>query len=62
MPSKSGKRGVSKLPEVPEARNPVGIPEPAKAVWDELTRLGERISKGWPKGVTSADVLSEMRR
>ena len=30
--------------------------------WDELTRLGKKIGRGWPAGVSSADVLSEMRR
>ncbi len=30
--------------------------------WDELTRLGKEIGRGWPAGVSSADVLSEMRR
>ena len=32
------------------------------AAWDELTRLGQEIGRGWPAGVSSADVLSEMRR
>ena len=32
------------------------------AAWDELTRLGKKIGRGWPAGVSSADVLSEMRR
>jgi prevent-host-death family protein len=32
------------------------------AAWDELTRLGKEIGRGWPTGVSSADVLSEMRR
>ena len=32
------------------------------AAWDELTRLGKEIGRGWPAGVSSADVLSEMRR
>ena len=32
------------------------------AAWDELTRLGQEIGHGWPAGVSSADVLSEMRR
>jgi prevent-host-death family protein len=32
------------------------------AAWDELTRLGQEIGRGWPAGASSADVLSEMRR
>ena len=32
------------------------------AAWDELTRLGKEIGRGWPPGVSNADVLSEMRR
>jgi len=62
MVPKNGRRDVNILPEVPEARDPVAMPESAKAIWDELTRLGKEISRGWPKGVTSADVLSKMRR
>jgi antitoxin (DNA-binding transcriptional repressor) of toxin-antitoxin stability system len=30
--------------------------------WEELTRLGQLIAQSWPVGVTSAEVLSEMRR
>ncbi len=30
--------------------------------WDELTRLGQKIAAGWPPGVSSADILSDMRR
>ena len=32
------------------------------AAWDELVRLGKDIGRGWPAGVSSADVLSKMRR
>lgn len=32
------------------------------AAWGELTRLGREIGRGWPAGVSSVDVLSEMRR
>jgi prevent-host-death family protein len=32
------------------------------AAWDELTRLGQEIGRGWPTGVSSADVLSALRR
>ena len=52
---------------------PVGLlapldQEPSRAVfgestaWDELTRLGQEIGRGWPTSVSSADVLAEMRR
>ena len=36
--------------------------ESATSIWDELTRLGQDISQGWPAGKTSADILAEMRR
>ena len=48
--------------------SPLQDQEPSRAaagessVWDELTRLGQEIGRGWPAGVSSADVLSEMRR
>jgi prevent-host-death family protein len=48
--------------------SPLQDQEPSRAAagessaWDELTRLGQEIGRGWPAGVSSADVLSEMRR
>jgi len=36
--------------------------EPAAAAWDELTRLGEEIGREWGSPLTSAELLSEMRR
>lgn len=48
--------------EALESRDIFLSSEPAQAIWDELTRLGKKISQGWPEGVTSAEVLSEMRR
>ena len=36
--------------------------EPATAVWDKLTRLGEEIGRGWRSPLTSTELLSEMRR
>ena len=48
--------------------SPLEDQEPSRATygepdaWDELTRLGKEIGRGWPAGVSSADVLSEMRR
>lgn len=38
------------------------VPSSAKENWDELTRLGQKIAEGWPAGVSSSDILSEMRR
>lgn len=61
MASKTGKSGITKLPEVLEAGNPIAMPESAKAVWDELMRLGKEISRGWPEGIRSVDILSEVR-
>ncbi len=46
-----------------------GIGEPAlpggesgAAAWEELTRLGEEIGRGWQSPLTGAELLSEMRR
>jgi prevent-host-death family protein len=39
-----------------------GAGEPATAAWDELVRLGEEIGRGWRSPLTSAELLSEMRR
>jgi prevent-host-death family protein len=36
--------------------------ESAATAWDELTRLGEEIGRGWRSPLTSAELLSEMRR
>jgi prevent-host-death family protein len=32
------------------------------AAWDELSRLGEEIGRGWTSHQTSAELLSDMRR
>ena len=32
------------------------------AAWDELVRLGEEIGRGWKSPMTSAELLSDMRR
>lgn len=34
----------------------------AMAVWEELARLGEEIGRGWRSSLTSAELLSEIRR
>jgi prevent-host-death family protein len=36
--------------------------EPAMAAWDELVRLGEEIGRGRRSSLTSAELLSQMRR
>jgi prevent-host-death family protein len=36
--------------------------EAATAAWDDLVRLGEEIGRGWRSPLTSAELLSEMRR
>jgi prevent-host-death family protein len=46
---------------------PIEEPETSTAAtaqdnWEELTRLGQKIAEGWPAGVSSADILSDMRR
>ena len=38
------------------------VPEDESAAWDELTRLGEEIGRGWKSSQTGAELLSEMRR
>jgi prevent-host-death family protein len=34
----------------------------AHGAWDELTRLGEEIGRGWQSPLTSAELLSQIRR
>ena len=36
--------------------------EQGTAVWEELSQLGEEIGRGWRSPLTSAELLSEMRR
>jgi prevent-host-death family protein len=36
--------------------------DPDEAVWNELTRLGEAIGQEWRSPLTSAELLSNMRR
>ena len=36
--------------------------EATTAAWDDLVRLGEEIGRGWRSPLTSAELLSEMRR
>ena len=48
--------------EPAESGLPISAAEEATSAWDELTRLGRDIARGWPASKTSAEVLSEMRR
>ncbi len=50
---------------------PVGILAPVEAspggklesaAWEELTEIGEEIGRGWRSPLTSAEILSQMRR
>jgi len=36
--------------------------EQSATAWEELTRLGEEIGRGWQSPLTGAELLSEMRR
>ena len=57
-------RPVGLLIPLEEARAQALSPacEPAMAVWEELTRLGGEIGRGWRSPLTSTELLSEMRR
>jgi prevent-host-death family protein len=52
---------LTPLDEVSPDRQPLGR-ESATATWEALTRLGEEIGQGWRSPLTSAELLSEMRR
>ncbi len=41
---------------------PLPSGEAGAAAWEELTRLGEEIGRGWQSPLTGAELLSEMRR
>jgi prevent-host-death family protein len=49
------------LDEVRSA-TPVSDNESGTGAWDELTRLGEEIGRGWRSPLTSTELLSGMRR
>ena len=49
------------LNEVTQAEVALGG-EQGAAVWEELSQLGEEIGRGWQSPLTSAELLSEMRR
>jgi prevent-host-death family protein len=57
-------RPVGMLIPLEEARSAV-LPttgDVTSSAWDELVRLGEEIGRGWRSPLTSAELLSEMRR
>jgi prevent-host-death family protein len=51
---------------IPLDQPPAGTGESAggsaEATWDELVRLGQEIGQGWRSPLSSAELLSEMRR
>jgi len=54
-------RPVGVLLPLEEAGDALVEPE-EDAVWQELTELGEEIGRGWQSPLSSAELLSEMRR
>ena len=43
-------------------RDAVALDSDEETNWEELKRLGEEIGRGWTSPLTSAELLSEMRR
>jgi prevent-host-death family protein len=54
-------RPVAALVPLEEAGTEVEDGDSPDEVWEELTRLGEEIGKGWKSRQTSTEILSEMR-
>ena len=54
--------GVLMPLEQPKAEPTIGGAGSAETAWDELVRLGKEIGRGWRSPLTSAELLSEMRR
>jgi len=52
---------LAPLETAPQA-GPLSGGEPGTDVWEELTRLGEEIGRGWQSPLTGAELLSQMRR
>ena len=48
--------------EAPVASERNNADEEHEAAWAELRRLGEEISKRWPKGVSAVDAIRDQRR
>ena len=56
-------RPVGVLMPLDEVRSAPGpADESDTGAWDELTRLGEEIGRGWRSPLTGAELLSGMRR
>jgi len=57
-------RPVGLILPLEEARtvSPIPADESGTTAWEELTRLGEEIGRGWRSSLTSTELLSEMRR
>lgn len=36
--------------------------QPANDAWDNLVRLGKELAAGWPAGLSSGELISDMRR
>ena len=54
-------QSVAALVPLEEAGTEVEDGDSPDEVWEELTRLGEEIGKGWKSRQTSTEILSEMR-
>ncbi len=50
------------LPLGSETQAEASAADHGTAAWEELSRLGEEIGRGWKSAQTSAELLSEMRR
>ena len=57
-------RPVGVLLPLEEAPQVEALPggERGTTVWEELSELGEEIGRGWQSPLTSAELLSQMRR
>ncbi|HHS96337.1 MAG TPA: type II toxin-antitoxin system Phd/YefM family antitoxin, partial [Chloroflexi bacterium] len=55
-------RPVGLLLPLEEAGGVEGAAGPGTSAWEELTRLGEEIGRGWQSPLTSTELLTEMRR
>jgi len=48
--------------EEPEPKDLAPVAAPGAMIWEELVALGEEIGQGWQSSLTSAELLSGMRR
>lgn len=51
---------LAPLEAVPQGEEPLGAQ--GATAWEELSRLGEEIGRGWQSPLTAAELLSQMRR